>query len=108
LALDTGLSIYGLLQCALARLVVHDRAALQLVQVEMPERVLGTEGHRLGPVAFSPATLVADDRAGRSVRVDPVDAVDPGRADRFPLSLDDPPHIVLRFTDALDEVLLLR
>src|SRR5207248_441394 len=71
----------------------------ELVQVELAKRITSAELHRLGREAFAPRRLLADDDPGGPVRVEPVDAVDPGRADRLALGFDDPPHVVLRFAD---------
>src|SRR5205823_4873903 len=78
-----------------------------LVQVELAKRITGAEAHRLGRVALAPQRLLADDDPGGPVRVEPVDAVDAGRADRLALRFDHPPDIVLRFADLLQELLLL-
>src|SRR5438309_1950271 len=107
LALDPGLAVAGLHEGTLARLVLHERARRQLVEVQLPERVFGAERHRLAAEALTPRGLVADDGAGRTARVEPVDPMDPGRADRAAAGVDHPEHVVLRRADPLEEVLLL-
>src|SRR5712691_3638557 len=79
----------------------------ELVEIELAEPVSRTDLHRLGRVALSPTVLLADHDAGHPVGVEPVDAVDPGGADGFPLRIDHPPHVVLGFADRLEELLLL-
>src|SRR2546426_1742387 len=79
----------------------------EVVEIELAERVSRTYLHRLGRVALSPAVHLADDDAGHRVGVQPVDAVDPGGADGFPLRIDHPPHVVLGLADLLEELLLL-
>src|SRR5437867_3488941 len=79
----------------------------ELMEIELAERVSRTDLHRLGCVALSPAVLLADDDAGHRVGVEPVDEVNSGGADRFPLRVDHPPHVVLGLADLLQELLLL-
>src|SRR5260221_13110180 len=85
LAFDTDLAVARPLERALARFVLRERTGGQLVQVQLPERVVGPELHRLGRAALPPFRLHADDDPGRAVRVEPVDLVDPGRADGDPI-----------------------
>src|SRR5256714_15170419 len=79
----------------------------ELVQVELAEGVTSAEPHRLGRVALSPRGFLSDHDPGRSVRVEPIDPVGSGPADRLIRNVDHPPHVVLRFADLLEEVELL-
>src|SRR5689334_18759843 len=90
-----------------ARVVLRVDLGHELVEVELAEGVARAEPHRFRRVALPPHRFLADQDAGRSVRVQPVDPVDPGRADRSIADVDDPPHVVLRFADALQELELL-
>src|SRR2546421_6423276 len=90
-----------------ARLVLGVDLRHELVEVELAKGVTRAEPHRLRGVALSPRGFLADHDPGRSVRVEPIDAVDTGRADRLIRHVDHPPHVVLRFADLLEEVELL-
>src|SRR6266571_285954 len=78
-----------------ARLVLGGHPCHELVKVELPEGVARAKLHGFGRVTLFPLILLADHDPGRSVRVEPVDPVNSGRADRLTVDLDDPPNIIL-------------
>src|SRR5438309_2971896 len=90
-----------------ARVVLGVDLRQELVKVELAKGVAGAEPHRLGRVALAPRALLADHDPGGPVRVQPVDAVDAGGADGLVRDFDDPPDVILRFADLLQELLLL-
>src|SRR5207302_6729433 len=82
LAPHAGRAVSVLLECPLARRVRGAHLGHQLVEVQLAERVPRAQGHRLRRVPLAPRGLLADDDPGRAMRVEPVDRVYPGRADR--------------------------
>src|SRR5438477_2835514 len=89
------------------RLVFGVDLGHELVEIELAERVARAELHCFGRVSLSPRRLLADDDPRGAVGVEPVDAVDAGRTDRLIRGFDDPPDVVLRFADSLQELQLL-
>src|SRR5437868_15249746 len=81
LALDADLAVAGLHQRAAARLVLGERPGGQLVQVELAERVVGPDAHRLGGATLPPLGGHADHDAGGGARMEPIDLMDAGRPD---------------------------
>src|SRR5438034_294468 len=106
-ALDPGLRVTGLHECALAGLVCHVHACTDLVQVQFVEAKPRAEGYCLSRDAPSPHRLFADDDAAFAVPIAPVDAADAGPSDRTAVDLDDPADRVSFFSHPIDEVLLL-
>src|SRR5438067_13501622 len=96
-----------LLERTPARRICNEDFGHELVKVQLAEGVARPQSHRLAREALAPHALLADHDARRAVRVRPVDLVDPDRADRRAVRLDDPEDVGLRLTDALEEVDLL-
>src|SRR5436309_7939846 len=68
LALDADLPVAGLHQRAAARLVLGERPRCQLVQVELTERVVSPDAHRLGGPTLPPLGGHADHDPGGGAR----------------------------------------
>src|SRR3989475_9002650 len=80
---DAALPVAGLNQRPPRSLVLHERFSLELVQVQLAERVARAQRHDLRGDAFAPKRLLPDDDPGRAVAVGPADPANPRRADEL-------------------------